>query len=608
MTGANRAYMAGDEAGSGKLVKATGRQTLSSTYQMLLLAVTVLAVFYPALHGGVNSIDDVHIIDAYGMNGSLTLRDILLPGRGFYYRPLIELTYYLDARLWGMEPVFMHLENVLIHALNTILVYLLARKIVSLSTTSLCTIPGLPLLSALLFALHPANAEAISWIAGRTDPLATVFVLCSALLLAKGLQEDREGLLYLSVLLLLLGVLAKEVAVFFLPVAISMIYFWSRSCAVAKPGQAVRQALRRSAPFVAAALAISAALLAQGASSGSNAMLKLFKGAGGTPYQDSLTALQIFGFYVKKLLAPAPLNFAITHLSVYHWAAGLAAALALLFGSRQRHLSRLLIGASFFMITPALLAALFNISWAPVAERYLYLPSAFFCIGILGLLDNVADTLQRPRLARLITAAICCVLVLAAFVTVQRNFVWRDNLALYQDAVRQSPEFAPLRNELAVALLKKGRSVEAVRQLEIGQSLNPDPKVKSLIDYNLLLESLKGKSADQEWDLVHRAVPDKGKAESRLLLLLRTVDYRKLDATGHQGERNSLMRDLIDTQDHLYLKLKDATYLHINGKLALRLGDRKAAVDYFRRAYLAAPEGAHFKEAARKLAQKLSEN
>ncbi|TSK08982.1 MAG: hypothetical protein FPO08_06700 [Geobacter sp.] len=600
--------MSGDETGSGKLVKIKGRQTLNSTYQIILLVVTVLAVYYPALHGGVNSIDDVHIIDAYGINGSLTLRDVLLPGRGFYYRPLIELTYYLDARLWGMEPVFMHLENVLIHALNTILVYLLARKILSLSANTPCAIPGLPLLSALLFALHPANAEAISWIAGRTDPLATVFVLCSALLLVKGLQEDRECLPYLSVLFLVLGVLAKEVAVFFLPVAIAMIYFWSRSCAVSKPGQAISQVLRRSAPFVAAAFAIFAALLAQGASSGSNAMLKLFEGADGTPYQNLLTALQIFGFYVKKLLAPEPLNFAIAHLSVYHWAAGLAAALALLVCSRQRHLSRLFIGASFFLITPALLAALFNISWTPVAERYLYLPSAFFCIGIIGLFDDVVYALQKPRLARLLAAAVCCVLVLAAFVTVQRNLVWRDNLTLYQDAVRQSPEFAPLRNELAVALLQKGRTVEAVRQLKIGQSLKPDPKVKFLIDYNLLLADLKGKSADQAWDLVHRAVPDKGKAESKLLLLFRTVEYRKLDATERQEERSSLMRDLIETQDHLYLKLKDATYLYINGKLAIRLGDRTAAADYFRRAYLAAPEGAHFKEAARKLAQKLSEH
>ena len=86
----------------------------------------ILAVYYPAMLSGIHTIDDPGIFSLYSTSPSLAT--ILLPGNGYYYRPLIELSFWLDNRLWGMEPVAMHLENILLHCVNSLLVFLLACK------------------------------------------------------------------------------------------------------------------------------------------------------------------------------------------------------------------------------------------------------------------------------------------------------------------------------------------------------------------------------------------------------------------------------------------------------------------------------------------------
>ena len=102
---------------------------LGVRYQIFLLAAIVLGIYYPALSAGVNSVDDSHIIAAYGMGAGKGLVEILRPTENYYYRPLVELSYYLDNLLWGMHSRFMHLENILFHLLNTVLVFLIARQV-----------------------------------------------------------------------------------------------------------------------------------------------------------------------------------------------------------------------------------------------------------------------------------------------------------------------------------------------------------------------------------------------------------------------------------------------------------------------------------------------
>src|SRR5574340_549173 len=131
--------------------------SLRRGYKILLLIFTVLGVYYPAIFSGYNVLDD---IDAFGRIEDAEHLDILrlfTSASGAYYRPLALLTFYADKVFWALEPSFMHLENIFLHMFNAICVFLLAEIVFEEESKKIKY--ELPLLSGLLFALHPINTE-----------------------------------------------------------------------------------------------------------------------------------------------------------------------------------------------------------------------------------------------------------------------------------------------------------------------------------------------------------------------------------------------------------------------------------------------------------------
>src|SRR5262245_2889646 len=90
-----------------------------------------------------------------------------------YYRPLITLSYLIDLDLWGESPIGFHLPVVVFHAINAGLVFLVGRRLFGAHSMG----PLAALASALLFAAHPIHTESVCWMAGRSDTLATLFLL-----------------------------------------------------------------------------------------------------------------------------------------------------------------------------------------------------------------------------------------------------------------------------------------------------------------------------------------------------------------------------------------------------------------------------------------------
>ncbi|MBN2053492.1 hypothetical protein JW905_01135 [bacterium] len=90
-----------------------------------------------------------------------------------YFRPLSSALFLMDFHLWGLSPRGYHLTNLLLHAVNVLLVFALARLLLR------DTFPAW--LAALLFLLHPASTEAVNWISARTELIMTTFVLAAVL-------------------------------------------------------------------------------------------------------------------------------------------------------------------------------------------------------------------------------------------------------------------------------------------------------------------------------------------------------------------------------------------------------------------------------------------
>ena len=141
-----------------------------------LLVVAVLLAYAPALRNGLVWDDRAHIADNPHLRdvGTAAATYFLRP-EGAYYRPLIFLSFAAEHAVWQANPLGYHLTNLLLHAINTLLLLVLARRTgVSEHAAAL---------GAAVFALHPMQTEAVAYVAGRTDVLMTTGALASCVLL-----------------------------------------------------------------------------------------------------------------------------------------------------------------------------------------------------------------------------------------------------------------------------------------------------------------------------------------------------------------------------------------------------------------------------------------
>jgi len=573
---------------------------LTNRFRVLLIIFIVLGVYYPSIFAGVNSVDDYKMISVLEDAAGIDLKALFLPGSGYYYRPLLMLTFFADKFLWGLEESFMHLENILIHALNAVLVFWIASRLFKQAAQKF----ELPLLSSLLFALHPINTEAVAWISGRTDPLATVFVLSSLLLLIKGLEANRPVFLISSTILLIIGGMCKEVAVFFFPVACMIAYFWENESVTTLPERSRGIRLVTVAlPFIVGGAGyLLLRFLAYGTKD--TGIAKIFTGHGYDLFNTFRVIFKVFGFYVKKLFFPLPLNFAIMKLDNNYVWLGIAVALIMiiLLIRHRQNMSVILVCSAFYLISPAILVALASIAWTPVAERYLYLPTALFSIGFVGGLYFLLNT---KKIAAALMPCFAIILFPAGWATVQRNITWQSNISLYQDTLTKSPDHSFIKNELAIAMIAKGQEVAADRQIEEAKILDPAKRNVLLYVNQAKLRYTQGKLDDAR-NLLFQTFKKKSEANQEVLKMLTKIDEQRLFNSKSKAESASIYRELMDTHESLFPKTGDPISLYRGAQMALQLGDKQKARELFYKAYITAPEDAHYKQAALKLAEKLA--
>jgi len=128
------------------------------------------------------------------------------------YRPMQTVTYAADYFLWGNEASGFHFTNILIHILNTILIFYIIARITNNRIASYFT--------SLLFAIHPANTACVTYVAGRADLLSAMFVLLSFMFYIKYDEREKPYFLALSVLSYAGGVYSKEYTILVLPLLI----------------------------------------------------------------------------------------------------------------------------------------------------------------------------------------------------------------------------------------------------------------------------------------------------------------------------------------------------------------------------------------------------
>ena len=547
----------------------------------VLLVVVILAVYYPALLSGIHPIDDPGILDLF--SASPPLSRILLPGSGYYYRPMAELSFYLDNMLWGMEPSAMHLENILLHCANGLLVYLLARRVIGRHENDNETLYIMPLLAALLFALHPLNVEAVAWIAGRTDPLLGLFVLSASYFWLNWLEKPRWQDMSATLLLFGAALLTKETALAFGAVIVALALAW--------PGSATRKQ-RLSAINMIAAPGVLLVIITLVFWSGTSGLSRFMGGTDLQLAQGAWHALIAYGFYVRKLIVPFPLNFAINEVNPLNGLLGVAILPFLWWVLRLYRLSGVFFVSAALLIMPAILVAVKQVAWTPFAERYLYLSTAFVALGLAG----IAEVWQRKYPVVLLSFFIL-LLSGSALVCFQRNLLWKDPLSFFQDAVEKSPEFGSVYYSLGGILIQKGEIDRALAAFTTADQLNKRVSMRYPIKAGIMGTMLAKGEFLEARTYFFQIFNKKQDASADFLELLQKADGSRLISLGHD-EKLLLAHDLLETLDLLNQKKPDPFWLYRSGQFALIMEDTVRAADFFRRSYAAAPVDAHYRPAA----------
>lgn len=444
------------------------KPALTDTYAVILVAAAGITAYITALGNGF-AWDDIYLVvkNPY-IKGWDNLPGLFTTGywasigkTGGLYRPLTMFSFLAEHSLAGLYPLVYHLDNILLHTACSLLVYFIVRELAEHRYA--------PLFAALLFAVHPVHTEAVAWVSGRAELLATLFFLLAFL----GFLRRWGGRLWflVSPALFLSGVLSKETAAM-LP---AVIFLYLLLVARERKPPAFIRALTPYAVVLAVYLPVRLIVLSGHIGPEEN----IFQHVSG--YGAFLAMSKAFMYYIRLLFLPAGLSAAylfpppesfFSPPVVLFWS--LVAAVALL----SPWLARRYPTALFFMLwIPVCLLPVSNIvpSEILMAERSLYLPSAGFC-AVAGILAaRAADT------RKYLTLGVAALVVLSfGAMSLDRNGVWRDEQSIHTElasinrrVIAEFPRYVQLYNNLADSSIILGRYQDAQDALKQAIELDP---------------------------------------------------------------------------------------------------------------------------------------
>ncbi len=443
-----------------------GRAFAGSRNRLLAFAATLLITFVcfsPALQNDFVNWDD----DAYVVNSSI-IRDLSAANiRSFFteyhhglYQPLTLLSLAVDYALGGLDPLGYHLVNVLLHLINTGLVFALVYALAGRFPVAW--------LAALLFGVHPLHVESVSWVTERKDVLYAAFFLASLIAYVRYARQGKGRHYGWALVLFVLSLLAKAQAVS-LAITLFLVDFWC--------GRSLRdrKVLLEKAPFLVLALVFGVMALSAQASVGA-----LTEGSDtGLVQRLALAAYGLLSYFVR-LLAPIRLSAIYPYpewggrgFPVQLWVYPLVVlgALAVVVLA-LKHSKTLFFGVAFFVINIALMLQVVPAGTAFTADRFSYIPSVgfFFLIG-MGYHPAATD---NPGLARPLQLALLAYVALLGGLTFQRAQVWRDSLSLWNDVLGKYPDVPFALNNRGIARNASGDVEGAVADYQRAIRLQPD--------------------------------------------------------------------------------------------------------------------------------------
>ena len=453
----------------------------------LLLFAAVLASYSSIIHNQFLDYDDnEYITNNAHVKAGLTWANVqwaFSTSEEANWHPLTWLSHELDSELFGLNPVGHHVVNVLLHAVNAVLLFLLLQSATGFRWRSLMV--------AALFALHPINVESVAWAAERKNVLSMLFFLLA--LYAYGRYARRPGLgRYIAVAgFFVLSLLAKPQAITF-PFLLLLWDYWplDRIGARDMPTQAgnaprlpIARLLLEKLPLLF--LSAASAVITMEAQKAGGAVKDLARFS--LPLRLETTVIS-YARYLGKTFWPTKLVLPYPHpLKLYPaWQVGAAVALLLLITAIvlcARDKRYLAVGWFWFLGSLVPMIGLVQVGEQAMADRYAYIPFLGLFLMIVWLIADWAADWNKSRQvpARwLAIPAVCCLLALACLTYRQVGYL-HDTEALWRRALALTQDNYIAQGALAGVLHKQGKTEEAIEHIRAALAIRPDDWPANLI-------------------------------------------------------------------------------------------------------------------------------
>lgn len=449
---------------------APDKDAINATDAIVLCLILAVVLVYVQMwrHDFINLDDPLYVLNNARVRGGLSIDNIqwaFTTTYGGNWHPLTWLSHMLDVNVHGLSPGGHHLTSILLHATNSVLLFLLLQGMTGMRWQSA--------FMAGVFAVHPMHVESVAWVAERKDVLSGLFWILALLAYVRYVQRPcTRGYVVLSVLFVA-GLMAKPMVVT-LPVVLVLVDLW--------PLHRLRQTnltalITEKLPLFA--IAAISSLITIYAQQGVSAISSLSQ----VPLQLRLSnALVSYVRYAGKLLVP-------TGLSVIYplednlppWLIAVSILILLVISATAiatiRRRPYLAMGWLWYMVTLLPVIGLVQVGAQGMADKYTYIPSiGLFVVVTMGVSEVILKHpwLTRQGVIRNAMFAACAVVVLLYGALAYRQVgYWHNALSLFEQSERVTGGNYLVYGNLGAALLDANRIDDAAETLKKAVALNP---------------------------------------------------------------------------------------------------------------------------------------
>ena len=407
-------------------------------------------------------------------------------------RPLVILSFNINYAISEFEEWSYHVFNILFHLLVVVLVYRLGKLIVSRmtrnTTSRINTFSQMPLIAALIFALHPLNTQAVTYISSRSSIMATIFYLAAIILFFEGYYKKNIKPCYLCIAFAFIcfvsGLLCKLIIITLPAIWFAFHYYFISE-------QNIKIWITRQWKYVLTTgvllvlpiliyVKVSGSLLLR-ASVVDMTVLDYFR-----------TQIGVLPFeYIRKMIFPFNLTIEPNFPLVSHWTSFIAISGVLILGILLTAWIKFSFAKEYYKKYSPEAFGLFWViitlsptsSFIPLldtaAEHRTYLPLVGFSIAFASILIRISyffieSINNKKKISVLTTLSIVLILLSFLITTRERNKVWKDEVSLWADAKQKAPYHIRPYNNLGEAYDKLGKYELAISEFETALRLNPD--------------------------------------------------------------------------------------------------------------------------------------